>query len=65
MRSVESVNCGKYGVWKLRSVESAEYRKFQFSISISGEMRRNSVLTIKKKKKNAMNHCILRCAGLG
>ena len=51
MRSVESVDCGKYGVWKVRSVESAECRKFQFSISISGEMRRNSVLTIKKKKK--------------
>ena len=52
--------CGKCGVWKMR-------RKFQFSISISVEMGRNSVLTIKKKEKekNAMNHFIMRCAGLG
>ena len=61
-RGVENAGCGKCGVWKMRSVENA------FSISISVEMRRNSVLTIKKKRKRkkcAMNHCILRCAGLG
>ena len=36
-------------MWKIR-------RKFQFSISISGEMQRNSVLTIKKRKPVASAH---------
>ena len=61
MRGVENAGCGKCGVWKMR-------RKFQFSIQLPIPMRKNSVLTIKKKKekeKNAMNHCILRCTGLG
>ena len=49
MRGVENAECGKCGVWKMR-------RKFQFPI-LNAEK--------KKKKKNAMNHCILRCTGLG
>ena len=54
MRSAE---CGKCGVWKMRSVENEECenvecrkcgvwkmrRKFQFSILISIPMRKNSV----------------------
>ena len=61
-----SAECGKCGLWKIWSVESAECRKFQFSISISGEMRRNSVLTIKKKNKKRYEslHFKMRSAGM-
>ena len=34
MRSVENVECGKYGVWKMRSMENAEYGK-------CGELKKN------------------------
>ena len=50
MRGEENAGCEKCGVWKIR-------RKFQFSISISGEMQRNSVLTIKKKKTDGLSTC--------
>ena len=47
VRSVENVECGKWGLWKMRSVENEECGKmrsvenfpFQFSIP----MRKNSV----------------------
>ena len=58
-----SAECGKCRLWKIWSVESAECRKFQFSISISGEMRRNSVLTIKKEKEKSL-HFKMRRAGM-
>ena len=59
MQGVENSECGKCGVWKMRAVENVECGKyvenfnfpFQFSISISGEMQRNSVLTIEKRKR--------------
>ena len=52
MRNVENTECGKCGVWKVRSVENFNIPfQFQFSISISGEMWRKSVLTIKKKTR--------------
>jgi len=28
MRSVENVECGRCGVWKMRSAEKMEYRKW-------------------------------------
>ena len=65
MRSVESGDCGKYGVWKVRSVENFNFPfQFQFSISISGKMRRNSVLTIKKKKRDESLHFKMRRGGM-
>ena len=64
MRSVESADCGKYGVWKVRSVEN-----FNLTISISifhfNFLRNAEKQCVNNKKKNVMNHCILRCAGLG
>ena len=65
MQSVENGECGKCGVRKMHGVENAGcencrvwkiHRKFQFSISISGEMQRNSVLTIKKKENRWPQH---------
>ena len=47
---VRSADCGKCVVWKVRSEENFNFPfQFQFSILMSGEMRRNSVLTINKK----------------
>ena len=60
MRGVENEECGKCGVWKMRSVEQISLFHINF--------RRNAEKQCVKKKgkeKNAMNHCILRCAGLG
>ena len=63
MRGVENEECGKCGVWKMRIVENFNFPfQFQFSISISGEMRRNSVLTIKKKKRDESLHFKMRRA---
>ena len=45
-------------------VENAECGKCIENFNLPFQMRRNSVLTIKEKEKNAMNHCILRCAGM-
>ena len=42
MRSVQNAECGKF--------------QFQFSISISGEMQRNSVLTIKNNNNDKRNN---------
>ena len=56
MRSVENEECGKCGVWKMRSVENFNNFPFQFP----EKQRVNN-----KIKKKVMNHCILRCAGLG
>ena len=39
--SVENPECGKRGVWKMRSVENVE--KISFSTLISIPMRKNSV----------------------
>ena len=41
VRSVENEECGRCGVWKMRSVENAECRNFLILISIP--MRKNSV----------------------
>ena len=66
VRIVESAECGKCGVWKVQSVENFNFPfQFQFSISISGEMRRNNVLTIKKKKnRDESLHFKMRRAGM-
>ena len=62
---MESADSEKYGVWKVRSVENDNFPfPFQFSISISGEMRRNSVLTLKKKKRDESLHFKMRLAGM-
>ena len=62
--SVENAECG---VWKVRSVENFNFPvQFQFSISICGEMRRNSVLKIKikKKQRDESLHFKMRRAGM-
>ena len=64
------------GVWKMRGVENTECGnaecgecvenfnfQFQFQFSISNA-EKQCVNNKKKEKKNAMSHCILRCAGL-
>ena len=60
---------GKCGVWKMRSVESAECRKFQFSISISifhFNFRRNAEKQCvnNKKKRDESLHFKMRRAGM-
>ena len=70
---MRTAGCGKCGVWKMQGVENAECGKyvenfpFQFPTSISNAEKQfvNNKKKKKEKEKNAMNHCILRCAGLG
>ena len=63
MRGAE---CGKCGVWKMRGVENIEQISvFHFNFSRKAEKQCVNNWKKKEKEKNTMNHCILRCAGLG
>ena len=55
MRSVENAESGKY-------IENFNF-PFQFQFAISNAEKQS--VNNKRKRKNAMKHCILRCAGLG